>query len=397
MPSVPFEEIQRRSQAFQLRLTDSAVDAALILQNNDLYYLAGTIQTSHLLVPASGEARLLVRKVLERARDDSPLGHIEPMTSLKALPDEVARVCGPRPWRIGMELDVLPATLLDLYQRILGEDVEIVNVSPALLAVRAVKSEWEIDQMKESARINDSIYHAVPEILREGLSSFDLQSLLNDHACRQGHVGLVRMRGFNIDGLIGVVVSGPGGAAPGHSQFPIGGLGLHSVIAHGGDATPIQRNVPVIFDYLANRNGYHHDQTRMAALGSFPDRARDIFEAMTTVLREVEAALKPGAIPSKIYENVLARVGDLGLADGFLGPPGHAVGFVGHSLGIEVNETPVLARKFDDPLVEGNTLAVEPKFTHPEYGVIGLENTYVIRQNGPESLGTTPEHILEVN
>jgi Xaa-Pro aminopeptidase len=397
-PAVPLSEIQQRLLTFQGRLSVAAapVDLALIIQNTDLYYLAGTVQTGHLLVPAQGDCRLLIRKVLERAREDSPLDAIAPMTSLKALPDEIEKICGKRPWRIGMELDVLPANLLGLYRRVLGEDVEIVDVSRDLLAVRSVKSEWEIDALRAAGRINDSLYRELPALIEPGMTTYDLQSALNCHACRQGHVGLVRMRGFNIDGLIGIVVSGPTGSVPGHSQFPIGGQGPSPVIAHGGDHLPIDRDVPIIFDYLANNAGYHHDQTRMAVLGRLPDDARRIYEAMQELLHQVESSLQPGAIPSRIYEEVLARVAELGLADGFLGPPGYAVNFVGHSVGLEVNETPVLARKFDEPLVEGNTLAVEPKFTHSSYGVIGIENTFVIRAAGAENLGSTPENVLEI-
>lgn len=398
MPAVPHTEIADRTRALQGRLgkSEAPVDLAMIIQGTDLYYFSGTVQTGHLLVPMEGDSRLLIRKVLERARSDSPLDSIEPMKSLKALPMEIEKLCGKGPWRVGMELDVVPVNLLALYRRILGDDVEIVDISPDILAVRSVKSDWEIQAIRESGLVNDSLYRVLPEVFRPGMTTYELQSALNYHACREGHVGLIRMRGFNIDGLTGALVSGPTGSIPGHSQFPIGGHGPDTVIAHGGDHLPIEADVPIIFDYVVNCRGYHHDQTRMAVHGRFPDDARRVYEAMQEVLGQVESSLRPGAIPSAIYEDVLTRVADLGLAEGFLGPPEYAVSFVGHSLGLEVNEAPVLARKFDDPLVEGNTMAVEPKFTHPSYGVIGIENTFVIRANGAENLSTTPEEILEL-
>jgi Xaa-Pro aminopeptidase len=398
MPIVPRQEIQRRLESLQARLAaaDPPLDAAIVVQGVDLYYFAGTLQTSHLLVPRSGEPRLLVRKVLERARQDSPLADIRPFTSLKGLPQELAALCGPPPWRIGMELDVLPANALDVYRRLLGGACEIRDVSEALLGIRAVKSAWEIDEIRRSARINERIYGALGELVERGLSTHELQGRLNAVAHAAGHIGLVRMRGFNLETLLGIVVSGPTGAMPGHSQFPIGGLGPHPALAAGGDAAPIRDGVPIIVDYLANANGYHHDQSRMAVLGGMPPQAERIYESMRGILRRIERVLAPGAIPSRIYQEALDEAAAAGLADGFLGPPGLAVPFVGHATGLEVNETPVLARGFDAPLVEGHVLAVEPKFTHPEFGVIGVENTYAVRRQGAENLSQTPEDVVVV-
>ncbi len=398
MTAIPPDEILGRIQKLQALLSASepTIDVALVLDQVNQYYLSGTIQSAHLLVPAEGEATLLVRKVLERAQEESPIENIKPFSSLKNLSAELELVAGPRPWRIGIELDVLPAKTFSLYQKILGDSVEFVDISPTIAQLRSVKSSWELEQIRTSAQINQKLYEAMPEILSPELSTYELQSVLNCRACLFGHIGLVRMRGFNVDGLIGVVASGPTGAEPGHSAFPIGGLGPHPSIAHGGDFNKIHVHTPVIFDYLANQNGYHHDQTRMAVIGKLNAEAMKIFDGMQGLLRAVEARLKPGKAPSEIYEEVLALAEERGLAEGFMGQPGYKVPFIGHAIGLEVNETPVLAKKFDAPLVEGNVLAVEPKYTHPELGVIGLENTYAITEDGFENLGTASEEVVQV-
>ncbi|MBI4584093.1 MAG: aminopeptidase P family protein [Planctomycetes bacterium] len=400
MTAVPEAEILARIRSLQARFAAASppVDAALILQSLDLYYFAGTIQNCHLLVPREGRPRLLVRKVLERARADSPLEDVRPMTSLKALPGEIRSLCGPPPWRLGMELDVLPVLLFNQYLELLGGQgqVEVADLSRPILEIRSVKSEWEIGQIRAAARINDRLYRDLPELLGENLSTGELQAVLDARARLAGHLGAVRMRGFNMECLLGVVVSGPSGAAPGHGQFPIGGTGPHPALALGGDARKIERDRPVVFDYLANATGYHHDQTRMAVIGRLPEEAERIYGEMQGLLRLVEKRLVPGAVPSQIYEEALARAKERGLEAGFLGPPGHAVGFVGHGLGLEVNEIPVLARRFVAPLAAGTVLAVEPKFTHPELGVIGLENTYAVRAGQPENLSLSPEEVIVV-
>lgn len=399
MPAVPRREIHRRVRALQDRLASAEppLDVAVILEHVDLYYLSGTVQTAHLLVPVHGTPRLLVRKVLERAREDSPLEDIRSMTSLRQLTDALRELCGPPPWRIGMELDVIPVLAHRRYRELLGDGTEIHDVSGSLLELRSVKSDWEIEQIRDAARINERIYRELSEFLSADLSSYELQAILDCRARTAGHVGLVRMRGFNVNGLIGVVASGASGAMPGHSEFPIGGLGPHPVLAHGGDLAKLERDTPIVFDYLASVTGYHHDQTRMAVIGRFPPEAERIYEGMREILRAVEAGLRPGRSAATIYAEALDHAGRLGLADGFMGLPRHAVRFVGHSIGLEVNEMPVLARKFDRPIEVGNVFAVEPKFTHPRLGVIGLENTYAIRQDGCENLGSTPEDVVSVS
>ena len=156
--------------------------------------------------------------------------------------------------------------------------------------------------------------------------------------------------------------------------------------------------MPIIFDYNANVSGYHHDQTRMAVWGEMPSEADRIFEALRSILRSLEDQLKPGAIPSSLYAGALEEAKSHALEEGFMGMPGCAVPFVGHAVGLEVDEPPVLARGFDEALVAGNVLAVEPKFRHPELGVIGVENTYVVRETGGvENLGLSSEDIVRIS
>ena len=399
MPSVPEKEIQRRHLAMKTRLgdldpSDPPIDLLIVVQKADLYYLSGTIQQCHLLFSKEGSARLLVRKVLERAQEDSAVTDIRPMRSLRDLKSHVREVCGNPPWRIGMELDVLPVNLWKAYEKLFGEDAEIVDGSGVILATRAQKSDWELEQFRQAAAIHRQLFEEVPLLLAEGVSTYQLQTLVERRACELGHCGMIRMRGLDVETSIGVVVSGEEGALPSHSMFPIGGKGTHPWVSGGGSFQRIQPNTPVILDYLMSTSGYHADCTRMAVKGEFPDEAREIFKKIQGVMRLCEESLKVGAVPSKIYQAAVDRAADEGLSDGFMGPKGYQVGFVGHGVGLEVNEVPVIAPRFDKPLVVGNTLAIEPKYTHPEWGVIGLENSYAVREDGPENLTPVPEDII---
>jgi Xaa-Pro aminopeptidase len=78
----------------------------------------------------------------------------------------------------------------------------------------------------------------------------------------------------------------------------------------------------------------------------------------------------------------------------FMGAGENQVRFVAHGLGLEIDELPVIAPKFDTPLESGVVLAVEPKIFYPELGGVGVENTYVITERGCERLTPSPQEIF---
>ncbi len=398
MPSVPAGEIDRRVLAVQgeLSSTDPPVDLVLVVQKADLFYLSGTVQQCHLALPAEGTPRLLVRKVRETAEADSPIRDIVPLRSFRELPGHVQDLCGEPPWRIGMELDVLPVGLWYTYRGVFGDDAEIVDCSPQLLAVRSRKSEWELEQFRGAARIHPLLFgDPLRRLLAADVSPYDLQVWLEAEARSLGHCGLVRLRGLDVETGIGIAVSGPDGAVPSNSMFPIGGTGPHAWVSHGGTRAPIRRDVPIILDFLTSTTGYHVDCSRMAVRGAFPDRAASILERIGDLLRGMENRLRAGVRPSEIYRSAVEEAAAAGLGEGFMGPSGYQVNFVGHGVGLEVNELPVIGPRSDRPLAAGNVIALEPKYTDPEYGVIGIENTYVVTKGGAEKLTTATEAVVE--
>jgi Xaa-Pro aminopeptidase len=397
MPSVPAAEIDRRVRAVQDELAgaEPPVDLLLVVQKADLFYLSGTVQQCHLALPTEGSPRLLVRKVLETAEADSPIRDIVPLRSFRELPGHVRNLCGEPPWRIGMELDVLPVDLWRTYRGVFGDDAEIVDCSPQFLAVRSRKSEWELDQFRDAARIHPLLFaDPLRRLLAEDVSPYDLELRLEAEARALGHCGLVRLRGLDVETGIGIAVSGPDGAVPSNSMFPIGGTGPHAWVSHGGTRAPVRRDVPIILDFLMSTTGYHVDCSRMAVRGAFPDRAASILERIGDLLRGMESRLMPGVRPSEIYRSAVEEASAAGLGSGFMGPPGYQVNFVGHGVGLEVNELPVIGPRSNRPLQAGNVIALEPKYTDPEYGVIGIENTYVVNENGAEKLTTATEAVV---
>ena len=85
-----------------------------------------------------------------------------------------------------------------------------------------------------------------------------------------------------------------------------------------------------------------------------------------------------------------------GLGDCFMGPPGEQAKFVGHGVGLELDEFPVLAQGFDLPLIAGQTIAVEPKFVFPELGSIGIENTFAVTEQGGEKITVLVDDLVKI-
>ena len=110
----------------------------------------------------------------------------------------------------------------------------------------------------------------------------------------------------------------------------------------------------------------------------------------------IEDQLRPGNIPSQIYQNILDRVAKTSFSAHFMGAGENQVRFVAHSVGLELDEIPVIAPKFDAPLEPGVVFAVEPKVFYPGLGGVGVENTYLITGGKCERLTHCSQEIYQV-
>jgi Xaa-Pro aminopeptidase len=392
---VPREEIERRLDALQGALAGASIDAAVLVQNTDLAYFSGTNQQAHLLVPARGEARLLVRRTVERAREESALSRIEPLRSLSGLAEAIAE-SGLQPGAsVGMEFDVLPAAAYLGYRRRL-EGLELVDCSPVVREVRAVKSGWDLERMRDAAVQVDRAARAVPGLIRPGISESKVQLEVERALREAGHQGQLRFRGFNQEMHYGQVLGGPSGAVPGYSDSPLCGPGPNPAVGKGANGRVLEPGDPVIVDLVGGCDGWLADQTRTFFVGRAPADLRTAYETAVEILRAAEQELQPGAVPSQLYEHARERAADAGLEEHFMGAGPDRVRFLGHGVGMEIDELPILAPGFDRPLEPGNVVAIEPKFVFPGRGAVGIENMYAVTDVGCETLTTAPEELIEV-
>jgi Xaa-Pro dipeptidase len=386
---VPRAEIERRLTGFQAALRAEGLDGALVIQDVDLFYLSGTAQSAHLVVPAEGEPALHVRKVLERARHESPLERVEPLRSLRDLPGALAD-CGLGGGRLGVELDVLPAALYLGYARRL-DGFELVDCSAAIRRLRAVKSDWEVANVRAAADMLSHVPDWVARHARPGMAERELSAELERELRLAGHQGVVRFRGFNQELFYGSVLAGPSAAVPGATETPIVGPGPNVSVSKGASARPIQRGEPIVVDLCGSHEGYLADQTRTFSLGPLDGRFREAYAAAREILHRVADEAVPGTTGADLYERSLELAKGL---EGFMGAGSERVSFVGHGFGLEIDELPLLARGWDEPLVEGMVFALEPKLVFPGEGAVGIENSYLVTAGGAEPLTSAGEELV---
>ncbi len=391
-PTTPRDEVERRIGALQRHLGASSLDAALIVQNIDLFYFTGSMQSGALIVPAAGRAVYAVRRVLERARQHSPLEQIVPFDSFRQLPDLVRAAAGAPAQRIGLELDVLPVLIKDRIAAAF-EGAEWADVSPAIRAVRSVKSPFELDRIRAAAGLSVVMLEAATQSLQEGMTELELAGRVEAAARRAGHQGQVPMRGWNQALFFGQLSSGEASALQSFPDIPLAGEGPSPASPIGAGWRRIVAGEPVILDYVAALDGYLCDQTRTLAIGALPEKFARAHDAAVAILTTVQGAIRPGTTPQALYRRSLELAKEFGVADHFMGHAQLRARYLGHGVGLELDEWPILADGWTQPLEVGQVFCVEPKIVFPGEGAVGIEDMFAVTAGGSERL-TRPEQRL---
>lgn len=392
---VPGPELALRIARFQERLQAGGIGAALILQKADLFYLSGTAQDGVLCVPAEGEPVLMVRKSLNRAERESSLSDIRPMGGTGDLISAMADRNLERPAKLGLEMDVLPAALHLGFQRRFPE-AETVDVSAPLRGVRAVKSPYEIGRLQEAGRRADDVLARVAEQIRPGITELALAGRVESLARELGHPGLVRMRRWGSEIFYGHLMAGATAAEPSFLASPTGGAGTGPAVPQSASLRPIGPGEPILVDYVFVWDGYIADQTRVFVLGDPPADLRAAHDAMREVQAALQQAGRPGAVAGDLYRLAVDEARRLGFGEFFMGSGDDRISFVGHGVGLELDEFPFIARGQKQVLEAGMVVALEPKQIIPGRGVVGIENTHVVGPEGLTPLTTFREEMIRI-
>jgi Xaa-Pro aminopeptidase len=391
--SVPRVEIERRTAAIQAELRSADIDGLFVVQRADLFYFSGTAQNAFLYLPAEGRPLLFVKQSVARARAESALDAVVPVDSVRSVPDLIADACGRRPDRLGLELDVLPVNEFRFY-RSLFQPRDCLDGSPLILRVRSVKSAWEIARLEATAEMTLSTFDYMRAVIAPGLTEMQFAGMYETHARTLGHGGKLRMRHFNAEGYPWHVLSGDSGGLIGVLDSPASGRGTSAAFPAGGGSRRLRTGEPIMVDLGSVLNGYHLDETRMFAIGSMPAKALRASRAAVEIHDAVIAAARPGTTLAELFDRATAMAARLGFGDVFLGPPATRVSFIGHGIGIELVEPPIIARGRQTPLEAGMVLALEPKMVYENEFAAGVESVFVVTETGGRLISKVPVEIF---
>jgi len=390
---VPRAEIERRTAAIQAELNRAGVDGLFIVQRADLFYFSGTAQNGFLYLPAEGRPLLFVKQSVARARAESAIETLVSIDSVKAVPGLIADAYSRMPDRLGLELDVLPVNDFRFY-RGLFKPKACLDGSPLILRVRSIKSDWEITQLEATAEMTRSTFDHMRTIIAPGLTEMQFAGMYETYARTIGHGGKLRVRHYNAEAYPWHVLSGENGGRVGVLDSPASGQGTSAAFPAGGGGRRLRKDEPVMVDLGSVLNGYHLDETRMFAIGSMPAKAYRASRAAIEIQATVIERARPGVTLSEIFELASRMADRLGFRDVFLGPSGHQVSFIGHGIGLELVEPPIIARGRETPLEPGMVLAVEPKIVYENEFAAGVESVFQVTPDGGRLISKVPAEIF---
>jgi len=377
----PASELRDRMERFRLRMERDhpTWEFAAIFGRANQFYLTGTMQDGVLLIPRDREAVLWVRRSLERALDESFFPDIRPMRSYR----DAAAGMGACPGVIHVETEVVPLALLERFQKHFPfREVKPLDAGAAM--VRAKKSAYELAIMERAGRIHRRVLEdAVPGMLREGMSEAELGGEVFSRLVREGHHGITRFGMFGTEMVLGQLGFGENSLYPTGFDGPGGCRGMAPGAPVLGSRDRTLRSGDLVFvDCGCGVQGYHTDKTVTYTFREpVPEEAVEAHYRCVEVQDEAASLLRPGVMPSEIYETILGSL-DPAFLENFMGYGNRRVQFLGHGIGLAVDEAPAIARGFDEPLEEGMVFAIEPKKGVRGVGMVGIENTFVVTRGG---------------
>lgn len=386
---IPSSEIQQRINLLQQELQAQDIGGLFIVQRVDLLYFSGTSQNGFLFVPGEGEPILFIRRYLPRAEAESSIRQIVKIQSIKEIPGLITDFYGKQPDVLGFEYDVIPVREFQFYQSVF-KGSKCVDGSAAIHDVRQLKSEWEIEQIEACGRLSGKIFNYIRNEIRPGISEMEFSGMYEAFARKSGHSAGIRSRDYQAEAYNWHILSGANGGMVGFLDSPASGAGTSPAFACGASAKLLAANEPIMIDIGTVLNGYHMDETRMYAIGTMPEMARQASEAAIDIHNTVIDMAKPGVSADELYQTAVKRADKLGFAEWYLGPPDYKVRFVGHGIGCELVEPPILAPGRHKPLQSGMVFALEPKLVAENQFCAGIESVFCITDTGSRLLSTVP-------
>ncbi|MHA2154942.1 MAG: M24 family metallopeptidase, partial [Candidatus Hodarchaeales archaeon] len=367
---IPREEIERRHARLRNYLINSDLSGILIFSNVEVYYYSGIGLEGVVYFPQDGEPVHLVKRNMELATKFSSISNIDNFGSLSQI---FKKLNIDSSSKIGVELDFLPYSYVE-FLKTLNKGLNLVNVTTKLRELRAVKTKYEISQIETAAKLVDRSFEYCVEIAKPEMTEIELAANLDRWLINNGHHGYITTRAFNSALLNYSYVIGRASSTLNIHFTPISGWGLSLKYPYGPSKQKIGSD-PFFVDTCGNFNGYISDTTRTFILGRFDMKAQSQIEALQHMKQLLMNEMKPGINLGDVYIKAMDLAEELGIFNNFMGEGGDKVKFLGHGVGLELDELPILYAK-GNQIEKGNILACEPKFIEKGQKVLGIEDTY---------------------
>lgn len=382
-------EKELRISKIQSQMRAQQIDACLIASNTNLYYVADRVFRGYVYVPQDGNPIYFVIRPVGLKGDD-----VIYIRKPEQIADELARLAVVSPKRLGLELDWLTYNDAQRLSAVFANS-EICNSTLVLKCARMVKTDFEVNKIREDGMHQCAAYGKVAEIYKTGMTDLEFQIELERVLRLEGSIGYARVSGHLMDINMGSVLCGENADAPTPFDFAVGGAGTNSSLPVGADGCVMQDGTTLMVDMNGNFNGHQSDITRVWRIGEVGELAERAHNVSRKILREMESMGVPGCKVADMYNKAIQIVEEAELTDYFMGHTQKAA-FIGHGVGIELNELPVLTPRSKDILEKNMTIAIEPKFVIPQVGAVGVENTYVVSESGLVNLTPFPEEMVEL-
>lgn len=384
---LPHEEQAKRIDRIRSIMAREQISGLLISDNANTYYLTGRVYSGYIYLPLDGMPIYFVRRPVELKGDGTVYIH---------KPELIPETLGLNvPECLGLEMDVLSYSQTKRLMSVFGNEIKYVNASPVLRLARSVKTEFELERIRQSGIKQMRVYARIPRLYQEGMTDLELQVEIERCSRLEGCLGQFRISGDTMELFMGNVLTGENADTPCPYDFAMGGGGLDPSIPVGADESVIADGQSVMVDVNGNYTGYMTDMTRTYYLGHLSDEAIRAHQCSIDICHTIERVATPGTPAKALYELAEKMVREQHLENYFMGHRQHA-SFIGHGVGIEINEQPVIAPCSRDILQEGNVIALEPKFVIPKVGAVGIENTYTVTSQGLKCLTPAPEELIEL-
>jgi Xaa-Pro dipeptidase len=392
---VPLSELSARMERFRAAMDKKAPDweMALVISKINQYYFTGTMQEGLLFIPRDGDAAYFVRRSYERAVDESMFPAIRRMETYR----DAAAALGKLPGMVHIEAEIVPLAMFERLKKYFGFD-GFRPMDQVISSVRAIKSGYELDLMIKAGDIHRRVLEErVPLMLRKGMTEGELAADIFKALVEEGHQGAARFSMFDTEVLLGHIAFGESSLYPTYFNGPGGNYGVGPAMQLMGSSERRLRSGDLVFiDTGCGYEGYQSDKTMTYVFdGKLPAHAEELHRKCLHIQERIASMLRPGETPSNIYSTIMRDVDDEYLPN-FMGYKSRRVKFLGHAIGLQVDELPVLAKGFDEPLEEGMVFAVEPKAGVEGIGMVGIENTFLVTPEGGKCITGTHPGLLEV-